>query len=77
MGTEFKTIACSVTRALILIEVKRVEEVMNNIKYHLQIVETTAFTNKMVESTNGIGQRYIKGATKDCFLSNGWFSSNK
>ena len=31
----------------------------------------------MTEATNGIGQKYRKGATKDCFIFEIWFSSNK
>ena len=31
----------------------------------------------MLESTTGIGQRYIKGATKDCFIFDSWLSSKK
>ena len=30
----------------------------------------------MMKATNGIGQRYIKGDTKDCILVESWFSSN-
>ena len=31
----------------------------------------------MTEATKGIGQKYIKGGTKDCFLSDSWFASKK
>ena len=30
-----------------------------------------------MEATKGIGQRDIKGANKDCFLFDNWFSSKK
>ena len=31
----------------------------------------------MTEETKGIGQKYRKGATKDCFIFDSWFSSKK
>ena len=30
----------------------------------------------MMEATKGIGQKSIKGGTKDCFLFDSWFASN-
>ena len=41
---------------------------MNSRKYHLRIEATTACTKIMTESEKGIGQRDIKGATKDFFI---------
>ena len=31
----------------------------------------------MMEATKGIGQKFIKGGTKDCFLFDSWFASKK
>ena len=31
----------------------------------------------MMEATKGIGQKYRKGSTKDCFIFDSWFSSKK
>ena len=31
----------------------------------------------MMEATKGIGQKYIKGVTNDCFIFGSWLSSNK
>ena len=31
----------------------------------------------MIESTKGIGQKSIKGWTKDCLLFDSWFASKK
>ena len=31
----------------------------------------------MMEASKGIGQKYRKGATKDCFLFDSWFSSKR
>ena len=47
---------------------------MDNRKYHLQIVATPACTKRMTESTKELGQRDIKGDTRDCFISKTWFS---
>ena len=49
---------------------------MNNIKYHLQIGVSVACTMIMTPATNKIGQRYMKGAIKDCFVLDSFFSSN-
>ena len=38
---------------------------------------TSACTNRIMEATKEIGQRYKKGANTDCFLYDSWFSSNK
>ena len=31
----------------------------------------------MTEATKGIGQKFIKGGTKYCFLFDSWFASKK
>ena len=77
LGGYFKIVACYVTGALLFIEVKRVREGINNSKYHLQLGETAACTKRMMEATKGIVFRDIKGATKDCFIFESWFSSKK
>ena len=50
---------------------------MNNSKYHMQLEATSACKNKMMKYTKGLCQRGVKGATKDCFIFDSWFSSNK
>ena len=50
---------------------------MNHRKYQQKIGVTSACTNRMVESTNGLGQKYIKGDMRDFFLFGSWFSSKK
>ena len=50
---------------------------MKNIKYHIYLVATASCTNRMIAATKGVGQRDLKGATKDRFLFESWFSSNK
>ena len=34
---------------------------------------TAPCTENITEATKGLGQRYIKGAMKDCFIFYGWF----
>ena len=57
--------ACSVTGDLILIEIQIGKEGTNKSKYnpHLGVME--ACTKIMTEAKKGIGQRDIKGDTKD------------
>ena len=73
LGTEFKTVACSITGALISLEVHRIKEYTKKGNYSLNIGETASFTNIITEAKNRIGQRYIKGVTNDCFLFYSWF----
>ena len=50
---------------------------MNQIKYQKELGETSACTKRMTEATKGIGQKSIKGGTKDCFHFDIWFASKK
>ena len=50
---------------------------MNKIKYNLHLGETADCTNRMMEETNLLGHRDVKGDSKDCFLFDIWFFSNK
>ena len=77
LGTDFNTVACYITGSLIFIEAHRVKEGMKHSKYQQDIGATTAFTKRITETTKGIGQKYRKGATKDCFIFESWFSSKK
>ena len=67
LGTEFKTVACYVTEALLFIEVQRGKEVMKHSKYQQEIGETAACTKIIMEATKGIGQKSIKGGTEGLF----------
>ena len=77
LGTEFNTVACSVTGALLFIEVQRGKEGMKHSRYQKELGATTACTKRMMEATKGIGQKSIKGGTKDFFLFDSWFASKK
>ena len=72
-----KTFACSVTRALLFIEVKRDNEGMKHIKYEQELGATAAYTTIMMEASTMICQKYRKGGRKDCFLFDIWLASNK
>ena len=50
---------------------------MNHSKYQKYIGSTAACTKRMMEATKGIGHKSINRVTKDCFLFDGWFASNK
>ena len=77
LGTEFKTVACSVTGELLFIEVQRGKEGMKNSRYKQDIGSTAACTKRMMEETKGIGQKSKKGGPKDCFLFDSWFALKK
>ena len=76
LWTEFNTVTCSVTGALILIEVHIVKEGVNNSKYHMQLGDAAACTKIMMEATNGICQRSIKRGYQGFYVFDSWFSSN-
>ena len=61
---EFKTVACSFTGALILVEIKRGKEGIKKSKCYLEFGSTAAFKKRTIEDTKGLYQRYTKGATK-------------
>ena len=65
LRTDFKKVACSVTYSLLFIEVQRGKEGVKNGKYQKELVATAACTKRMMEATKGIGQKSIKGGTKD------------
>ena len=50
---------------------------MKNSKYQQKLGATVFCTKKIKEATKGIGQMYIKGAIKYCFLFGSLFASNK
>ena len=50
---------------------------MKHSKYQQQIGVNEVCTKRTSESTNRIGQRYIKWDMKDCFLFESWLSSKK
>ena len=50
---------------------------MKQSKYHQKLGVTESCTKIMLEATKGIGQKYIKEATKDCFIFDNRFSSKK
>ena len=77
LGTDFNTVACSVTGALLCIEFHRGKEGMNHRKYQQELGANASCTKRMAEATKGIGQKSIKGGTKNCFLFDSWLSPKK
>ena len=67
LGTYFKTVSCFVTWALIFLEIHRGKERMKSIWYHLELGATAACTKILMEETKGLGQRALKGSTRDFF----------
>ena len=61
LSNEFKTVACSVTGALLFIEVQRGKEGMKESCYQKELGATAACTKRMMEETKGIGQKSKKG----------------
>ena len=61
IGTEFKTVACSITGDLIFLETQQ---------YHLELGATAACTKILMGETKGLGQRAMKGLTRGCLLFN-------
>ena len=43
--------------------------------YHLELGDTAACTKRLTEETKGMGQRTLKGSTRDCLLFDSWFLS--
>ena len=74
---DFKIVVCSITGALIFIELQRGKEGMKFSNHQQDIGSTEVCTNRMMGATKGIGQKYKKGVTEDCFLFDSWFSSKK
>ena len=50
---------------------------MKHSKYQQELGANSACTKRMMEATSGIGQKSIKGGTKDDFLFDGWFTSKR
>ena len=50
---------------------------MKHNKYQKELGSTPACTKRTMEAKKGIGQKYIKGGTKDCLIFDSWLASNK
>ena len=50
---------------------------MKHNKFQKELGATTACTKRIMQETKGIGQKYRKVATKDCFIFDSWFSLKK
>ena len=68
---------CSVTGALVFIKIYKFREGTKNSNYNLQIGVTEACKIIMTKATNNIGKKGMKGPSKDCFIFDSCFSSEK
>ena len=62
---------------LLSIDIYKENKLMKKIKYHLDLGATTSCTKKIMEATKELGQRGIKGDTKDFFICENWFVSKR
>ena len=76
-GKDIKMVACSVTGDLIFLENHWDKEGINSSRYHLELDATADCTKIFMEEMKGLGQRSLKGSTRDCFLLNSWFLLKK
>ena len=67
LGNKFKIVSCSVTGALLFIEVQRGKEGMKDSRYQQEFGATAACMKRMMEETKGIGQRSKKGGAEGFF----------
>ena len=59
LGTEFKTVDCSITGALVFLGIQRGKERMKSSRYHLELGDTAACTKIFMGEKTGLGQRYL------------------
>ena len=76
LGADFNKFICYVLGALIFIELKRGKDGKKHRNHQKKLGDNAACTKRIMEGTEGIGQRYRKGALKHCFLFCSWLSSN-
>ena len=50
---------------------------MKSRRYYLELGTTSTCTKRSMEETKGLGQRALKGSTRDCFLFDSWLSPKK
>ena len=64
----------SVTGALNFIEIHIGKEGKKKRNYHIDPESTSAYKKRIMGATKGLGKWDEKGARKDCFLFDSWFS---
>ena len=77
LGTEFKTVTCSITGDLIFFEIQKGKEGMKSIRYHLELGAAATCTKIFMDEMKGLGQRALKGSMRDCFLFDSWLFLKK
>ena len=77
MGDEFKTVARSITGTLIFKGIHIGKEGTNKSNYHLQLGVSAACMKRTIESTKVLGHRPVKRVTRDRFIFDSRFDSNR
>ena len=54
--------------SFLFVEIHIGKEGVKHSKYQKYLGETSSRNKRMMESTKGVGQKSVKGGTKDCFL---------
>ena len=67
MGTEFKTVACSVTETFLSIYIHIGKEGIKNRRYHMELGAKPSCTKRTTKTTKVLGQSDVKGSTKEHF----------
>ena len=68
LGIELNNTACSVTGALLFIEIYICKVGKDISNHHLELRKMLACTKRIMESTKGLGQRDVEESSKDCFI---------
>ena len=70
LGTEFKTVCCSITGVMIFMEIQRGKDGMKEIKYNREFGATAGCTIRLAERSSQ--ELY---STKDIVVGDAWFGS--
>ena len=77
LGAEFMMVACYVKVSLVFLDIQRGKEEMKSSWYYLELGSTYACTKKFMEKTKGLGQRDLRGSTRDFSLLDSLLLSKK
>ena len=71
MGTEFKTICCGVTGALLHIEICRGNQDSVEVQYNRELGSTAGCCIRLFNETKGCGQRKVNGDFAFVYINGG------
>jgi len=72
LGTEFKAVACPITRIILFLEIQKGHETMQQALYSLQCGVTAAYVLHLVE---GSMKQQQESVTQQLYFGNLWFAS--